>query len=218
MSEQKCHKCEKPFNSADALAMHNNSKHPEAYKKPLFTSKQKKSIRNWVIVIGIVGLLVWGVITLSSKDGSSSSSLNVDLSPEQAQQIPPGNIHWHPILTILIDGKQTTIPPDLGYGTGKIVDTHLSGMRMSPIHTHDSGGTLHMENNNPSSKPETVTLGYVFYVWGKTFNSTCIFEYCTDKGTLTMTVNGKQNIEFGNYIMRDKDQIKIEYESFRGEN
>lgn len=215
MVEHKCHGCEKSFNSADALMMHNKSKHPELVpkeKKPL----PFKKIKRWGIAFIIVGLLIWGIVALVPEN--NVRELNVDLPPEKSQQIPPGAVHWHPILTILIDGKQMTIPPNLGSGTGKIVDTHLSGMRMSPTHTHGSDGTIHVENNNPSSKPETVTLGYVFYVWDKTFNSTCIFEYCTDKGTLKITVNGKENTDFENYIMQDKDQIKIEYESFKGEN
>ncbi|MEM5797441.1 MAG: hypothetical protein QXD72_00185 [Candidatus Aenigmatarchaeota archaeon] len=29
---------------------------------------------------------------------------------------------------------------------------------MSPIHTHDSTGKLHIENLNPSAKPETLTI------------------------------------------------------------
>jgi len=215
MKHHYCNSCEKSFNSTDALAMHNKSKHPEAYKKPLFTTKRKKSIRNWFIVIVIVGILAWVFVASPNKD-DSSGSLNVSLSSEQAQQIPSGDVHWHPMLSIVIDGKQIPIPSDLGYGTGKTVDTHLSGMRMSPTHTHESDGTIHLENNNPSSKPETVTLGYFFYVWEKPFNSSCIFEYCIDKGTLKLTVNGKENTEFENYIMRDKDQIRIEYKSFRG--
>lgn len=125
--------------------------------------------------------------------------------------IPKGNIHWHPKLTILIDGEQILIPDNIGYGTGKVVDTQLSGMRMSPTHTHESDGTIHIENINPAKKPETLTMGYFFYVWDNEFNSECIFEYCTDKGVLEMTVNGNENMEFENYIMRDGDNIRIEY-------
>lgn len=212
MSEPKCSKCEKLFNSADALAMHAQAKHPQHHKKPLLTIRQKKKIRNWAMVLVVLGLLIWGFTVLFNKE-QSSPSLKIDLSPEKVQQIPPGAVHWHPVLTILINGKQITIPPDVGHGTGKVVDVHLSGMRMSPTHTHESDGTIHIENNNPSSKPETVTLGYFFYVWGKVFNPTCIFEHCTNKGTLQMFVNGKENTEFEKYIMRDKDHIKIEYTS-----
>ena len=84
-------------------------------------------------------------------------------------------------------------------------------MGMSPTHTHESDGTIHLENNNPISKPETTSLGYFFHVWNRVFSKECIFEYCTDKGTLKMYVNGKENNEFGRYLMKDKDDLKIEY-------
>ena len=115
------------------------------------------------------------------------------------------------------DGEITQIPSNIGISVGKIVDTDLSGMRMSATHTHETDGTIHLENNNPSKKPESLTLGYFFYVWDKQFSSSCIFEYCTDKGELKMYVNGKENAEFENYIMRDKDEILIEYTSGAGE-
>lgn len=138
---------------------------------------------------------------------------NITLSSDQIEQIPPGEVHWHPRLTILIDGEQIPIPTGIGITIGNRVDTRLSGMRMSPTHTHESDGTIHLENRNPRSKPETLTLGYFFDVWDKQFNSTCIFDYCTDDGTLRMAVNGKENYEFQNYMMRDKDEIYIEYTS-----
>lgn len=125
--------------------------------------------------------------------------------------IPKGNTHWHPKLTILIDGKKISIPDDIGYGTGRTIDTHLSGMRMSPTHTHESDGTIHIENNNPAEKPKTLTLGYFFYVWDKTFSATCVFNYCVDNGELKMFVNGEENNEFGDYIMHDGDNILIKY-------
>lgn len=212
MKEHICDACQRSFTSAEAIGMHDKSKHPEQYKKPLLTIHQRKKTRNWVIAAIMLGLLAWGTIALLLNE-SPSSFPDITLEDGQIQQIPPGAVHWHPNLEIIIDGKKITIPSDLGYGTGKTVDTHLSGMRMSPIHTHESTGKIHLENSNPSSKPETVTLGYLFYVWEKEFNKSCIFEYCTDTGTLTMTVNGQESAEFEKYIMHDNDDIKIEYAS-----
>ncbi|PIN81887.1 hypothetical protein COV11_00845 [Candidatus Woesearchaeota archaeon CG10_big_fil_rev_8_21_14_0_10_30_7] len=214
VEKTRCEICDKEFNSEDSLNMHNKSKHFELYKPPKkkLTSQQKKKIRNWLIFLVFAILLGWGLF-VSIKNNQSKVDLSVELSEGKKSEVPSGSVHWHPKISIIIDGEQVSIPSDLGYGTGKMVDTHLSGMRMSPIHTHDSGGTIHLENNNPSSKPETLSLGYFFYVWNKTFNSTCIFEYCTDKGSLKLFVNGKENFEFENYLMRDKDQIRIEYKS-----
>src|SRR3989338_11302126 len=115
MKQHECSACDKSFNSADALAMHNKSKHPETYKKPLLTTKQKRKIRNLAVAFVIIGLLVWGIAVMTSQKSSSTGTLNVDVSSESAQQIPHGAVHWHPILTVLIDGKQIAITADLGY-------------------------------------------------------------------------------------------------------
>ena len=126
--------------------------------------------------------------------------------------VPQQPIHWHPKLKIIIKGEEQFIPSGIGINLGNNIDNQISGMRMSPTHTHESDGTIHLENNRPWQKPETLTLGYFFKVWGKNFNSSCIFEYCNvENGHLKMTVNGKENFEFDRYMMHDKDEIIIEY-------
>lgn len=160
----------------------------------------------WWVFFVLMGLTV--ILLFLSRKNIETVRLN-----DKEISIPKGSIHWHPKLTIVIDGKNTILPNDIGIRTGRIVDTHLSGMKMSPTHTHESEGTIHIENKNPSSKPETLTLGYFFFVWGEEFSSICIFEYCTDKGTLKMDVNGVENKEFEKYVMHDGDQILVEYKT-----
>lgn len=212
--EYKCEKCEKGFQTSDALAMHAQAKHPEEHKKPhggVF-HKNKKNIRNWTIALLTLALIVWGITALI-KSGGETNRPSVDLPEASLQNIPRGPVHWHPKLTVKINGERVPIPKNIGISIGKVVDTHLSSMRMSPTHTHESDGTIHLENNNPSGKPETLSLGYFFYVWEKTFNATCIFAHCGNSGVLKMYVNGQENQEFERYIMRDKDDIRIEYTS-----
>lgn len=167
--------------------------------------KTKKVVVGVVILISTI--ILW---VLFNNEGNWQ---DLKLKEDQITSIPKGEVHWHPRLTIVIDNEKVPIPIGIGIDMGRKVDTHLSGMSMSPTHTHESDGTIHIENKNPKTKPETVTLGYFFYVWDKNFNSTCIFEYCTEKGILKMSVNGKENNEFQNYLMRDKDNIVIEYTS-----
>ena len=126
--------------------------------------------------------------------------------------VPQQPVHWHPNLKIVINGEEQRIPSGIGIEIGRSMDYEISGMRMSPTHTHSGDGIIHLENNRPWQKPETLTLGYFFKVWDKHFNSSCIFEYCNNEnGTLTMAVNGKPNYEFEGYVMHDKDEIVIEY-------
>lgn len=135
---------------------------------------------------------------------------------QYATGIPQQSIHWHPKLKISINGEGQLIPPGVGINVGNSIDYEISGMRMSPVHTHESDGTIHLENNKPWLKPETLTLGYFFKVWDKKFNNSCIFEYCNNEnGTLVITVNGKPNYQFDKYLMHDKDEIVIEYKQLK---
>ncbi|MBI2079457.1 hypothetical protein HYT84_01725 [Candidatus Micrarchaeota archaeon] len=128
--------------------------------------------------------------------------------------VPDGALHWHPQLKIIIKGEEQPIPTGIGVSLGNVIDTNLGmDFGMSPTHTHDDTGTIHLENKNPKAKPETLTLGYFFKVWGKTFSQNCIFEFCNGPdGNVSMTVNGKDNTDFGNYFMKDNDKIVIKYE------
>lgn len=191
----RCESCQKDFETSDALVMHNKAKHPELIPKERKPIPIKK-IRNWVIFLVIAGLLVWGLYSLIV--GMNEEKTVIDKSKLNFEA-PTNAIHWHPILTITIDGKNKIIPTNIGITS----NVHY------PTHTHDTSGTIHLENNRPTK--ETVTLGYFFKVWGKRLSKDCIFDYCTDKGELKMYVNGKENFEFENYFMQDNDKIRIEY-------
>ncbi len=162
------------------------------------------------ICLLLVVLLIAGC---SSPPKESNLSNESAIQPEVGYSIPQEAIHWHPKLKIIIKGEEQEIPVNIGISIGQNIDNEISGMRMSPIHTHEDDGTIHMENDKPYAKPETLTLGYLFKVWGKKFNSTCIFEYCNGPtGNIKMLVNGKENDRFDLYYMKDGDQIEIRYE------
>lgn len=148
----------------------------------------------YAVIGGIALIIVFGFIFFSTNDTNLMTSDSIIDVPKQP-------IHWHPHLKIVIDGTEIEIPEGIG----------LSGTE-SPVHTHDNTGAIHMEFERPTA--QQIILGYFFKVWGKKFNKDCIFDYCTDKGKLKMSVNGKENKDFENYPMRDGDQIVIEYKSF----
>lgn len=148
-----------------------------------------------VIVIGdiITILFVVGAIFLLTK----GENVNV---PED-QIVSKRGIHWHPTLTILVKGQKQEITPNIGIG----------GVHQ-PIHTHDNSGTLHLEVKGLVTKDE-IKLAKFFQIWGKQFNSNCIFDKCNGPdGTVKMLVNGQENKEFENYQMKDGDRIEIKYE------
>jgi hypothetical protein len=192
-----CSQCNKEFSTAEARDMHKKAKHTEDGEEPTLTHEQKRKIKNWSIGIGVLALLLVAGFYLfgtRAEGGEDAEGL------ESTADIPSGPIHWHPELTIIIDGQKITIPPGIGLTGGH-----------KPIHTHESDGTLHVENNYPTKK--NMRLGYFFEIWDKEFSNECIFTSCTDAGTLRMTVDGVENLEFDDYILQDGDKIVIEYVS-----
>lgn len=151
-----------------------------------------------IIIIGTIVtiLIVVGAIFLLSK----GETVNVPKDQIVTQQ----GLHWHPRLTVLIKGEKQEIPANFGLGA-----VHL------PIHTHAADskeGVLHMEMSGLVTKDET-KLGKFFQLWGKQFNSNCIFDKCNGSdGIVRMTVNGQETNEFENYLMKDGDKIEVRYE------
>lgn len=152
-------------------------------------SRRFKRLATWFVIVGgSAGLLVWwGVSQKPTPEGDI---------------IAHRGLHWHPELSISIKGTPQEIPANLGIGA-----VH------NPIHTHDSTGVLHLEFEGLRVTKDDVRLGKFFKLWGKQFTSTCILDTCNGpEGQVKMTVNGKPNTEYDQYIMRDKDKIEILFE------
>lgn len=116
------------------------------------------------------------------------------------QEIDPGVVsarafHWHSELVIYVKGEKQEIPADIGIGA-----VH------QPVHTHaddNKKGIIHMEFSR-AAKKEEVMLGQFFKNWNKDIRS-----FGTN---MKMMVNGEENTEYENYVMRDKDKIELRYE------
>ncbi len=170
-----------------------------------------------VILIGLVVIAgIGGVFLLPKSPSTTTPQGNATTSPSNTASdvISSAGIHWHPELSIIIKGVKQTIPANIGIGMQyagyKYYD---SMMMMADMHTHDASGQIHWEvMKGPVTKDEVVLKAF-FGVWGKTFNNSCIFEYCNGpQGTVKMFVNGKENTKFENYQVKDGDKIEIRYE------
>lgn len=147
--------------------------------------------------IGLVTLLivVGGAIIFTK---GSNTTLPKD------QIVTETGLHWHPNLTITIKGKKQEFPPNLG----------ISSVSHGKIHTHatdNKEGVVHIEAQGMVAK-EDIKLSNFFKTWGKEFNSTQILDKKNGEGKVKMTVNGKVNISYENYQMKDGDKIEISYE------
>lgn len=186
-----CEHCGKEFSDENGLHMHMRMKHPIAEKKQF-----NKKIFFYLFFILIVGGVL-GIIYMTVNSVNECKTADVlDLSIEGHTNL---NLHIHQQLSIIIDGKEEVIPASIG----------VTGDFMRPVHTHDETGELHAEG--PCQRD--FVFGDFFKVWGKQFNSNCIFDHCTDKGTLTMRVDGVLSQEFENLILKDGQKIVVEYVS-----
>ena len=124
------------------------------------------------------------------------------LSMPPTDIIAQNGLHWHAELSINILGQPQEIPAGLG----------LAGLPHNPLHTHDRDSVIHLEFEG-KVMADDIRLGRFFQIWGKQFNKDCIFDKCSgEEGTLKMLINGKENSEFDNYIMKDGDKIELRYE------
>ena len=152
-----------------------------AAREAVVQKRRIKRILNWIIGLALVILPIGGLIWYSATRPPVPES---DI-------VSHDGFHWHPELAIYVKGVKQEIPANIGMG----------GVEM-PVHTHDSTGVIHLEMSGLVRK-EDITLGQFFKVWGKDMSS-----FGTN---MTMTVNGKESTEYGNYVMNDKDKIELQF-------
>ncbi|MDE2021819.1 MAG: hypothetical protein KGI71_02770 [Patescibacteria group bacterium] len=84
-------------------------------------------------------------------------------------------LHIHQHLDLVIDGSPVAVPANIGINEAE-------GF-ISPIHTHDTSGIIHVESNTI----QDFTLGQFFDIWGVRFERDSIGGYSTS-ATSTLRV------------------------------
>ena len=156
----------------------------------LHTNDMKNITTKWwiiAVVVLIAGLFGWSTLLQSG---------NPDVIAQKG-------IHWHPRLKIIVMGEEVPIPADIGIGPQYAGMPTFGSMGMTAIHTHDDMPVIHLEFPG-LVREEDVTLGNLFRIWGKDMRSF--------GSNMRMTVNGKENTEYENYLMHDGDKIELHYE------
>ena len=168
----------------------------------LIRGKANKIIIGGIITAFAIGI-AYGAIT-----GASTSP---DTSPTPSE---PRNdaviIHTHSALKIILEGKSVTVPANIGidpalYKSHDLDAYGTKNPRMSPLHTHDSTGVIHVE----STEIRSYTIGEFFDVWGVPFSETCFMDKCDDGTTVRMWVNAKESNEYRQHILMDGEVIEI---------
>ena len=199
----------------------------EAAAKASSERRRRLQIGGGVAVLAIIVAVV--VILIVSSGGGSGSSTSTTAAnnpgaeiglqngpspwpPEYthlAQRLAAYNFpqqtdvgyHVHAVLKVYTNGKQTPVPANIG------IDPQ--GRFISPIHTHDTSGVVHME----SEKFYPFTLGEFINIWGVLFTDNQLGAYKAGDGgnVLQLWVNGKQVADPVNYKMRAHDVMILGY-------
>jgi len=154
-------------------------------KESAAKKRQMKKVVLWGVSGGLVMAAIAGIVWYAATRPPIPES----------EIISRSGFHWHPELTMYASGEKQEIPANIGIG----------GVHQ-PIHTHTEDaarGVIHMEFQGLVRK-EDATIGRFFDIWGKDAGSFGILS--------KMTVNGQENTEFENYVMRDRDKIELYYE------
>lgn len=154
-----------------------------------------------ITILVFAGLIYWGGAAKRNERTKLETMTSREIALRTTTDMAT-EYHIHPELSIVINGEEVVIPTNLGVGrTG-----------MTAIHTHDEKGVIHVEA--PIKKD--FTLGDFFAVWGKEFSSTKLLdEAVTESSEIVVTVNGQMVDTLENTILRDKDRIKISYQTVR---
>jgi hypothetical protein len=159
--------------------------------------------RTWAF-LGVVLVLGAAVYAWSQLGGSAPEPIFDPTTPITATCMQHQKIvrHDHARLTIAILDSPYPIPANIGI---------VSADCMRLLHTHDGSGTIHIESPVPHGVRE-LTLREFFVVWGQPLSSTQVLSYVADAThAVTLTVDGVPDTSFGNLILRNGQDIVIEY-------
>jgi hypothetical protein len=106
-------------------------------------------------------------------------------------------VHYHSHLDVFYNGEPVEVPANVG------IDLEVG--RISPLHTHQPTGILHVEDNDDKE----LTLGQFLTEWGVRNNDKCIADIC-DASQIQLFVNGeKQAGSVVDFVLKPNLQMAL---------
>ena len=146
--------------------------------------------------------------SLFSYFSQSPSSNNIKQNVQTNSKVDPFAIRNSFYLNITMNGKNMTIPSQIGieqplwhnhtldkYGAPGMTMQGMTMPSMAPIYTNDKSGLIKIG----SIVIRNYTLGDFFNIWGFDLNGK----------TVNASVNGKAIPDFKSHILKDKEQIDL---------
>jgi hypothetical protein len=106
------------------------------------------------------------------------------------------SLHTHEHLDVFVNGKRVIVPAGIGIGESFV----------SPLHTHDASGVIHVE----SSTVRSYSLTEVFAVWGVRLTKTCLANECGE-GKLHFFVDGKPAADPNRIVLTHHLEIAVAF-------
>ena len=158
----------------------------------------KKSILIVAVGAAAVAAIIAGAVVLFASQQQPSSQTATQGNDNNNNK--PMVMHIHPSITIVdSNGKQMPLPTDIGINSSLWKDHSLDqfGMQgMSPLHTHDSSGTVHVESNTERD----YSLGQFLDVWDGIDSSKVI----------KVTSDGTAVVDYASHVFKDGENIIVE--------
>lgn len=151
---------------------------------PVFRSHRKRNIA----ILALVVLAIIGISIASSQFAAANTM----------------RMHWHPQLSITSPSGALAVPADIGIVSSLWKDHSLDqyGIGMSPLHTHDTSGTIHVESNTARD----FTLHEFLAIWGQPSDGSTI----DGRTVVSLTVDGQaQTSPTQDVILKDGQKIVI---------
>jgi hypothetical protein len=181
----------------------------------------------WAGAIGVLGASALGALLMLNRSDSGPTvpttpppAVNVAALPGLATGQPPWprgteqlrarlrvlgipalsragtKLHTHQHLDVFVEGRRVTVPGGIGIGEDFI----------SPLHTHDASGLVHVE----SPTVRSFSLAELFGVWGVRLTKQCLAGTC-DAGKLHLFVNGRPVADPNLALLGRHDEIVVAF-------
>jgi len=159
--------------------------------------------QNLILAVACIAIL-GGVLLFAGQRPETASEVKTERTTREValacdSEMPQG-FHIHPVLTIVVNGENVPVPPNIG----------IRQTCMTVLHTHTPDGVIHVE----SPEKRDFTLADFFAVWEQPFSKDEILTYKADAThRVRITVDGKEVDTYENTILKDAEQIVISYET-----